>query len=226
MLLYMERMPVTLKGTPQGIRLRPLVESWPEVMRALEFSLEDGGDFFRGGRVILDLGARGLTDEEFRTLRQLLDQYDMELWAILSENATATRTARAYGLRTRLPGKVAKSQKPADPDYNGLFLQRTLRSGQRIQSPGHVILLGDVNPGAEVIAGGNIIIWGRARGLVHAGALGDETCVVCALELMPSQLRIAGRISRAPEDQESRPQPEMAKISNDTIVAIPWTLRG
>jgi len=224
----MERMPVTLKGTPQGIRLQPLVESWPEVMRALEFSLEDGGDFFRGGRVILDLGARGLTDEEFRTLRRLLDQYDMELWAILSENAAATRTARAYGLRTRLPGEVAKSKskKPADPDYNGLLVQRTLRSGQRIQSPGHVTLLGDVNPGAEVIAGGNIIIWGRARGLVHAGALGDETCVVCALELMPSQLRIAGRISRAPEDQESRPQPEMAKISNNTIVAVPWTVRG
>ena len=95
-----------------------------------------------------------------------------------------------------------------------MFLNRTLRSGTRIEFAGHVVVLGDVNPGAEVVAEGNVIVWGRLRGMVHAGAQGNRKAVICALELSPMQLRIADEVS-APLDPRDNPRPEMARINKD-----------
>jgi septum site-determining protein MinC len=84
------------------------------------------------------------------------------------------------------------------------------------------VIIGDVNPGAEVVAGGDIVVWGRARGLVHAGALEDENAVICALELAPTQLRIASHIARSPEERPAQPVPERASVRDGQIVAVPW----
>ncbi len=223
-------MAVTLKGTQQGIILTPRADDWDEVMRSLEYALRDAQSFFRGGRVIAELGARSLTDSQLTVLRAMLEQYGLELWAVLSEDPTTVHLVRTYGIRTRLPGAMVSEPTPAPPpqpeEDAALFVQRTFRSGQRLNFPGHVTILGDVNPGAEIIAGGNIIVWGKVRGMVHAGALGDEGAVICALDLAPSQLRIAGFISRAPEERRRKPQPEVASISQDRIIAQPWTARG
>jgi septum site-determining protein MinC len=105
----------------------------------------------------------------------------------------------------------------------GVLIRRTLRSGQVVQYPGHVVVIGDVNPGAEIIAGGDIVVWGKLRGIVHAGATGDDEAVVCALSLAPLQLRIGNHIARAPEGREDLPeQPEMASVQDGEIVAEPW----
>ncbi|MBS3784235.1 MAG: septum site-determining protein MinC, partial [Anaerolineae bacterium] len=76
--------------------------------------------------------------------------------------------------------------------------------------------------GAEVVAGGDIVVWGRVRGLIHAGALGDEDAVICALELSPTQLRIGSHIARSPEERPRQPVPETASVRNGQIVAVPW----
>jgi septum site-determining protein MinC len=102
-----------------------------------------------------------------------------------------------------------------------VFVQRTLRSGYSIQNKGHVVVIGDVNPGAEIIAGGNVIVWGRLRGMVHAGAEGNEKVVVCALDLSPTQLRIAGQIATTPQ-RKGKPQPEVAHIQDGQVVAEQW----
>lgn len=100
-----------------------------------------------------------------------------------------------------------------------ILVQRTIRSGQRIFYPGNVVVLGDVNPGAEVIAGGNIIVMGTFRGIAHAGALGNEDAIIAALHLEPSQLRIAGYITRAPEgDYASVYQPEIARVQDGIVI--------
>jgi septum site-determining protein MinC len=91
-----------------------------------------------------------------------------------------------------------------------------------MRHPGHIVIIGDVNPGAEVVAGGDIVVWGRLRGLVHAGALEDENAVICALELAPTQLRIASHIARSPEERPVKPVPEKASIRDGQIVAVPW----
>ena len=82
-------------------------------------------------------------------------------------------------------------------------------------------MIGDINPGAEVIARGDVVVWGRLRGMVHAGAEGDENAVICALDLSPTQLRIAGQIAVTPK-RRGKPQPEMARILNGQVVAEPW----
>ncbi|MDH7577197.1 MAG: septum site-determining protein MinC [Bacillota bacterium] len=100
-----------------------------------------------------------------------------------------------------------------------ILVQRTIRSGQRVYYPGNVVVLGDVNPGGEVVAGGNIIVMGSFRGVAHAGALGNEKAVVAAFRLEPSQLRIAGYITRAPEGDFSIPhQPEIARVQDGIVI--------
>jgi septum site-determining protein MinC len=220
----MEKTPLTLKGTQQGILLQPKSPSWAEVLQGLEHALQDARSFFQGGRVILGLGTRGLSREEFVSLRDILDKYEMELWAVLSTDKGAIRTARAHGIRTRLPGSEDGTTPSEDPQANAQFVRRTLRSGQRIQYPGNVVLVGDVHPGAEIVAGGNIVVWGKLLGMAHAGAMGDEAAVICALELAPSQIRIAGYISRAPDEKRRRKlQPEMASVRDHRIIAEPYT---
>jgi septum site-determining protein MinC len=105
-----------------------------------------------------------------------------------------------------------------------LLIRRTLRSGQRVRFYGNVVVLGDVNPGAEITAGGDIIVMGWLRGLAHAGAEGDETAVVGAFRLNPTQLRIAHYIARAPEGGDAvLPEvPEVAEVRDGQLVIDRW----
>ena len=115
-------------------------------------------------------------------------------------------------------------QAPQDPNEGGLvsdtvLIRRTLRSGQRVKHNGNVVVLGDVNPGAEVIAAGDIVVMGVLRGVAHAGAMGNQKAVVAAFRLQPTQLRIANFITRAPDDEVTAPSgPEVAQIKNGIIV--------
>lgn len=114
-------------------------------------------------------------------------------------------------------------------DDHTILVRRTLRSGQRLCYSGNVVILGDVNPGAEVVAAGNVIVMGVLRGVVHAGANGNEEAVVLAFRLRPTQLRIAGHITRPPDDETAAPeQPEVARIKDGvvTIEAFPGWLPG
>lgn len=103
-------------------------------------------------------------------------------------------------------------------DENTILVQRTLRSGQSIRYNGNVVVLGDVNPGAEVAATGNVIVMGALRGVVHAGAGGDENSVVMAFRLQPTQLRIANHITRPPDNETvDTDHPEMARIRGGVV---------
>lgn len=112
------------------------------------------------------------------------------------------------------PWDESLSKKPT------IMIQRTLRSGQNLHYDGNVVIMGDVNPGAEVVASGHILVMGSLRGLVHAGATGEEDATVTALHLAPTQLRIASHITRPPDgnaDEESK-LPETARIKNDLVI--------
>jgi len=112
-----------------------------------------------------------------------------------------------------LPGDIADLA-----DENTVLYQRTLRSGQSIHYDGNIVILGDVNPGAEVVAAGNVVVMGILRGVVHAGANGNEAAVVIALRLQPTQLRIANHITRAPDGEHAEvDQVEWARIKNGVV---------
>jgi septum site-determining protein MinC len=146
------------------------------------------------------------------------------LWAVLSESPVTETTAQNLGLATRLSKpRPVQAREPAEelPEDAAKWVKGPLRSGGRVLFEGNVVVMGDVNPGAEIIAGGSVIVWGRLRGVVHAGAQGDEKAVVCALELAPTQLRIAGEIAVSPK-KHGKSQPEVACLKDGQLVAEPW----
>ena len=105
-----------------------------------------------------------------------------------------------------------------------LLIRKTLRSGQRVRFYGNVVVLGDVNPGAEITAGGDIIVMGWLRGLAHAGAEGNDEAVVAAFRLSPTQIRIAHFIGRAPDsDDVTLPAvPEIAEVRDGQLIIDQW----
>jgi septum site-determining protein MinC len=140
---------------------------------------------------------------------------------VATDDGASADDSRAENTRDTLDDGSASIYDSA----NALLIRETLRSGRSIYHEGHVIVMGDVNPGAQVIAGGHVVVWGRLRGLVHAGAHGDESAVICALELSPTQLRIAGQIAVPPDDGRRQPTPEQAMIRDGQIVAEAWPVR-
>ena len=80
-----------------------------------------------------------------------------------------------------------------------LYLKKTIRSGQSISSDGNLIIIGDVNPGAEVIAKGDITVWGILGGIAHAGSEGNSQARIRALKMNAIQLRIADVFARRPD---------------------------
>ena len=100
-----------------------------------------------------------------------------------------------------------------------LVVDRSLRSGQKVEHGGDVLVLGDVNRDAEVVAVGNIIIMGKLRGIAIAGALGDESAVVVALRMEPQQIRIGKRVAIPDEEERVSPgYPEVARVEDGMIV--------
>jgi septum site-determining protein MinC len=218
---------ITIKGIRKGLLVTLGDRDWGAELRALEARLGASPSFFRGGRVALDVGSRGLGHPEIEEARALLDDHQVELWAVVGTDPATEAAAQELGLVIDLGlpqarGLEAEVERGEEPVIEGLVVRRTLRSGQSLRHPGHVVVIGDVNPGAEVIAGGDIVVWGRVRGVVHAGALGEEEAVVCALDMAPTQLRIAGHIARSPEERRRKPVPEMASVRGGQIVAVPW----
>jgi septum site-determining protein MinC len=219
---------IVIKGTRDGVALTVGEGAWPELMASLAVRLQSTAGFFRGARVLMDVGVRAATPPDLEQVSGLLAEHEMTLVSVVSTNAETQAAARhvGLGLAPRQPAH-ARGDGPVLPSVDGILLRRTLRSGQVARHEGHVAVIGDVNAGAEIIAGGDVIVWGKVRGTVHAGAMGDQSAVVCALYLMPVQLRIGALIARAPEGRSMKPRaPEMASVRDGAIVVEPWQVRG
>ncbi|MHB8153991.1 MAG: septum site-determining protein MinC, partial [Bacillati bacterium] len=98
----------------------------------------------------------------------------------------------------------------------------TLRGGQSLHQLGNLVVVGDVNPGAELVATGDILVFGRLAGVAHAGAQGDAGAVVLALDLAATQLRIATSIAADAPPAKRSPQPEVAIVREAQIMIIPY----
>ncbi len=227
---------ISIKGIREGLLVTvPDRGSFADLLALMKAELRQKQAFLQGSQVALQVGYRKLVKADLRDLQALFEQNQLELWAVLAEEPAVREAARELALATRLSGSqtdlngnfLSQAAEPetAVPDVplqGGLILKETLRSGRSIYHEGHVVVIGDVNPGAEIVAGGDVIVWGRLRGLVHAGALGDETAVICALELTPTQLRIADKIAISPDEKRGKAIPEQVAIRNGQIVAEMW----
>lgn len=168
------------------------------------------------GAVVLEAGEWWLRLRELRAIEQLLQRQDLILRRVSGQRPETLVAAAALGLETetaRSHERNAPLPLPSD-----LTIHRgTLRSGDHLQSEGSVLLLGDVNPGARISAAGHVLVWGRLRGMAHAGCHGDGDARITALQLRPLQLRIAGAVARGPEDAPAAGQAEEARLVDGEI---------
>jgi septum site-determining protein MinC len=215
---------VQIKGLRDGLLVTLGEAAWDVLHTSLLGQIDEKQEFFKGARLALDVGNQELRVSEMTDLRNELSERGIMLWAILSGSSITENTAQILGLATRLSKIRPDNPEPihvTPAEDSALWIKRTVRSGIRLEYEGNVVVFGDVNPGAEVVAGGSVIVWGRLRGVVHAGAKGDAEAVVCALDLSPTQLRIAAEVATTPE-RRSQPYPEMARLKDGQLIAEPW----
>lgn len=220
---------VTIKGTRDGLLVTVGTAPLDEILEQLAEQLRPTASFFRGGQAILHLGDRSMSQDELSRVDEVIGEYDMAIRYVVASGAMTRRAARALGIRAMssmdLSGPRIVGAADAWEGSEGVLVRRTVRSGQVVRHPGHVAIIGDVNAGAEIVAGGDVMVWGKLRGVVHAGAMGDDNAVVCALWMAPIQLRIGQHIARPPEEGglESM-RPEMAIVRDKKIESQTWPL--
>ena len=222
---------VAIKGIPEGllVSLSP-TEEWLNVTGELANKIDQKGNFFAGAKLTIELGERPVPKHELSSLKALVERRGLSIAMIMSDSRTTIEAAQALDLRAdaatqdTMPEELQETLPISSEEIGteGVLIRRTLRSGRTIHSRGHVIVMGDVNPGSEIIADGDVFVWGRLRGKVHAGFSGDEDAVVCALDMSPTQLRIAAYITTSPPGKRRKPQPEIACIRDNQIIVEAW----
>jgi septum site-determining protein MinC len=198
--------------------------SWSEIWQQLKQRL-NGGDRFRvaNTNVHLIAGDRLLDVRQLQELAESLNEVNLQLKSVATsrrQTAIAAVTAGYSVEQTQLQPKISltsESSTTATPMAEPLYIQMTIRSGVEIRHPGTVIILGDVNPGGIVVADGDILVWGRLRGVAHAGAGGNHECLIMSVQMEPTQLRIADAVARAPEKTPKQHHPEVAYIATEGI---------
>lgn len=201
---------IVFKGYKSGLTLIiPETGPFEEYMDALRNQLDQSKDFFKGAKITLKIGNRQLLDEERAFLSELIKNAGMVVQRAADEQETPKK-------------EKAKRQIDQKNLIPSVTIRKTVRSGQRIEYEGNILVMGDVNPGGEIIAAGDIVVLGKLRGTAHAGAKGDKLAEIFAFQIKPVQIRIAGVFTRAPEKEREKETryfgPEAAKIRDDRIV--------
>jgi len=234
-------MTVTLKSHGDGINIMlDSLADFATISADLRKKVSDAKQFFEGTSTNVSFLGRGLLPEEEKTLLE-----------IITTETTMSVTLVDYKAPVEPPipkkkGKPATESKPElEPlqkaastpqpllthppkinctESNTAYYQNGLRSGQSIKFKGSVVVLGDANPGSEIVADGNVIVLGALKGMAHAGAGGDSSCFVSALALLPTQLRISNIITYVPQPEKGKkevPKPSIAYVKEGQVFVGP-----
>lgn len=203
-----------------------ITSPWVEVWEQLKHRLSAGERFWQPQTPVYLLARDRLVDaRQFQEIADALAAAELEVRRVYtSRRQTAVAAATAgYSVEqhTSITHINQPSTSPGLPLEEPLYLQSTVRSGGEIRHRGTVILLGDVNPGGHIIAEGDIVIWGRLKGLAHAGSAGNADCRIMTLHMQPTQLRIADKVARPPETPPVEYLPEVAYVGEGGIRIAP-----
>jgi septum site-determining protein MinC len=209
---------VIFKGTKEGLWLILDEQVDYGILRnRLREKLQETADFFLGAKVRVNHGKRKLQISQYHEISDVLQkEFGMVLlqWDAKDKSETAKKQS------------VAVSPVPVEKQgVETLVVYKTVRSGQRINHEGSVLVLGDVNPGGSIVAGGDITILGVCRGAAHAGASGNIRAAVAAYRLQPTQLRISNIIACAPDGANAPEFPEVACIKDGEVTIEAAILR-
>ena len=205
---------VTIKGLKYGLQLTFAKGATFEAVQAdLLDKLESSEGFFlRGTTVFVPKGH--FAEEQNEALRRMFHRHGMLFSTELKRPNLAPPSQDEKTSAKKFRESVEEVQKMT-------VINHTVRGGQEVKVNCSVLICGNVNPGAQIIAGGSIDVRGTCRGLVHAGAFGDKTAFVVADRLMPSQIRIADLVARAPDEPEQVSRAERAMIRDNMIIFEP-----
>ena len=206
---------VIFKGTKNGINI--LLEKtipFSELKMLFEKKVVESSKFFEGVKTSIAFQGRELSEEEEQILLN-----------ILSEKTTMTITFIRDGQKADTSQLIPEGIiLPEDIKQHHItkYHKGSVRSGQCLYFDGSVVVIGDVNPGGEIKASGNIIVLGQLKGIAHAGCKGMKEAFISALYMIPVQLRIADIITRFPEENKKGPKPpEFAYVEEGQIYVMP-----
>ena len=180
------------------------------VARDLGAQLSGKGALFSEGGVSVDTGGRTFSSWEKAAIRRIFEDNsglrvsrfvssDGDNLPDLEDSENGTTLGGSRRSRVLSPPSLPSAVRPRAPDSgrmsrrsrnHAMVIPSTFRSGETIRHYGDVVVLGDVNPGSEITADGDIIVMGAVKGLVHAGATGDNRAAIIALEISSPRLRI------------------------------------
>lgn len=217
----MENAIVKLRGYKDGLHLiiKPKV-SLKDVETAIHDLINGMNQPLAGTTVHIDMSTSPLTSDDLKDLEtHLTEHYDLIVSGVNILDETEESPILAAPAVHNIPqGLPADNQQ----DFSHAeIVRQTIRSGQTTSSlTGSVIIYGDVNPGGEVVASGDIVVLGALRGNAHAGANGRLSSVIIAMELVPLQLQIGSYVNRPPLGQKPRGYPEIARVGAEDIIIV------
>lgn len=213
---------IVFKGNSEGLVIViPEEYSFEKAKTEIEDKVKSAARFFKGAIIKVTYRGINLTIQEEEEIKAVLDKKS----GAIIESLTKEDESKNKPL---IANSISKAALPTRKNFFSggdeepcKFVRSTIRSGTRIEFDGSVVILGDVNPGGEIIASGNVIVLGTLRGMVHAGAQGNREAFIYALNLKPTQIRIAEVIARMPEGEDVNTlQPEMAIIKDGIIEVV------
>lgn len=203
------------------------VLEWGDLFAELQKQLEAGQRFWPPNTLVeLVTGDRLLDHRQLQMIVTALSTAKLHLTRIHTKRRQTAVAAATSGYSIEQQAQILPLAQSTIAQFTlntekkavaPLYLQTTLRSGAEIRHPGTVVVMGDLNPGSSIIADGDILVWGRLRGITHAGASGNEQSQIMALQMEPTQLRIADWVARAPTAAPDQFYPEVAYIAKDGI---------
>ncbi|WP_088891774.1 septum site-determining protein MinC [Leptolyngbya ohadii] len=196
--------------------------SWTDVWQQLKQRLNAGERFWQPKTPVHVIARDRLLDaRQLQAIADVLSESDLELKRVYTSRRQTAVAAATIGISVEQQTPIARLSQSSEESGQALaeplYLETTVRSGVEIRHPGTVVVLGDVNPGSSIIADGDVLVWGTLRGVVQAGASGNMRCLVMALRMEPTQIRIGDLMARAPETPPSQYQPEVAYVMNGSI---------
>lgn len=201
----------------------PDSSSWNDLWEQLKQRLQGSRRFWQPLAVVHLIAHDRLIDgRQLQAINDALIEVQLQLQLVATSRRQTAVAAATAGYSVTQQTKIAPLTTPTETQSapllaEPLYLHITVRSGMDIRHQGTIIIMGDVNPGGEIFAAGDIIIWGRLRGMAHAGYPNNPQCLIMALQMEPTQLRIADRVARAPETPPPQFEPEIAYVTPQGI---------
>lgn len=197
---------------------------WSEVFQQIRQRLHSGERLWQPETTVHLIARDRLLDgRQLQEIGDALSDVQLRLKRVYTSRRQTAVAAATAGYSVEQQSSIAQINQPSEAPQalaEPLYLQTTLRSGGDVKHNGTVVILGDLNPGSSVVADGDILVWGRLRGLAHAGAKGNAKCLIMALQMEPTQLRIADFVARPPETPPAEYYPEVAYVTPQGAIRI------